>query len=85
MQKFFYFRHCIGTGTYDCSLSESSNINRMSEAMKLYQSVCRNVWFENVPIITIFNKIDLFREKLTYSEVSQSWSEFKRRKTMIKC
>ena len=37
----------VAIGTYDTCLDENRTVNKMSEALKLFSSVCNNVWFRH--------------------------------------
>ncbi|KAJ7457733.1 G protein alpha subunit CIG1, partial [Mycena latifolia] len=42
-------------------------VNRMQEALTLFDSICNSRWFVKMSIILFLNKIDLFAEKLPRS------------------
>ncbi|KAF2232347.1 G-alpha-domain-containing protein [Viridothelium virens] len=54
---------------YDQQLSEDSSVNRLSEALTLFESVTRSVWFANSAIVLFFTKVDIFLEKVTSGEI----------------
>jgi len=49
---------------YDQVLFEDENINRMTEALTLFDEVCNLTWFQHTSILLFLNKRDLFQEKL---------------------
>ena len=48
-------------------LYEDESVNRMQEALTLFDSICNSRWFVKTSIILFLNKIDLFAEKLPRS------------------
>eukprot|EP00979_Chaetoceros_neogracilis_P011146 scaffold2707_cov273-Chaetoceros_neogracile.AAC.8 len=57
---------------YDQTLAEAKRHNRMMEALNLFESVVKNVHFENTPIMLFLNKKDIFAEKIMYSNITDS-------------
>eukprot|EP01119_Soliformovum_irregulare_P006302 TRINITY_DN1813_c0_g1_i3.p1 TRINITY_DN1813_c0_g1~~TRINITY_DN1813_c0_g1_i3.p1 ORF type:complete len:282 (+),score=59.36 TRINITY_DN1813_c0_g1_i3:412-1257(+) len=55
---------CAALSEYDQMLYEDSNVNRMSEALRLFKDITSVPWFQNTPIILFLNKKDLFEEKI---------------------
>jgi guanine nucleotide-binding protein subunit alpha len=49
---------------YDQKLVEDDSVNRMQEALTLFESICSSRWFTRTSIILFLNKIDLFAEKI---------------------
>lgn len=54
----------------------SESINRMQEALVLFDSICNSRWFVRTSIILFLNKIDLFREKITRSPISNFFPDY---------
>jgi guanine nucleotide-binding protein subunit alpha len=50
--------------------------NQMHEAMMLFESLANGEWFKRKPIILFLNKIDLFKEKLAISPVSNHFPDY---------
>ncbi|KAL3209092.1 hypothetical protein MRX96_038382 [Rhipicephalus microplus] len=42
--------------------------NRLHESLKLFSSICNNMFFTDTSMILFLNKLDLFREKILYSD-----------------
>ena len=61
---------CAALSGYDLVLEEDTNVNRMVESMKLFESICNNKWFVKTSIILFLNKKDLFKEKIEKSPLS---------------
>ena len=49
---------------YDQVLVEDDTMNRVQEALTLFDSICNSKWFTSTSMILFLNKIDLFRDKL---------------------
>jgi ATP/ADP translocase len=54
---FLFFRSNV-------QLFEDANVNRMEEALNLFQEVANSKWFVTTSIILFLNKRDLFEEKV---------------------
>mmetsp|Transcript_16192 Transcript_16192/g.28725 ORF Transcript_16192/g.28725 Transcript_16192/m.28725 type:complete len:386 (+) Transcript_16192:185-1342(+) len=52
---------------YDQVLYEDNKVNRMDEAVILFEEICNSKWFVKTSMILFLNKRDLFREKLPNS------------------
>jgi guanine nucleotide-binding protein subunit alpha len=61
---------------YDQCLVEDVNANQMHEALMLFESLVNGEWFKDKPIILFLNKIDLFREKLPISPLSDHFPDY---------
>ncbi|WVN88233.1 uncharacterized protein L203_103434 [Cryptococcus depauperatus CBS 7841] len=68
---------CWLTDADDQKLYEDETVNRMQEAMTLFDSVANSRWFTKTSIILFLNKIDLFREKLPLSPLSNAFPDYR--------
>jgi len=59
----------VALSEYDLCLAEDQEMNRMTESMKLFDSICNNKWFTDTSIILFLNKKDLFEEKIKKSRL----------------
>ncbi|KAK4706056.1 hypothetical protein P7C70_g140, partial [Phenoliferia sp. Uapishka_3] len=66
----------VAVSEYDQQLYEDESINRMQEALVLFDSICNSRWFVRTSIILFLNKIDLFREKILHSPISNYFPDF---------
>ena len=64
---------------YDQVLIEDETVNRMTEALTLFDSICNSKWFASTSIILFLNKVDLFKEKLSKSRLSDYFPDYKGR------
>ncbi|XP_068448464.1 guanine nucleotide binding protein (G protein) alpha v1 isoform X2 [Clinocottus analis] len=57
----------VALSGYDMTLVEDPSVNRLQESMKLFSTICNNVFFRNTSMILFMNKIDLFQDKILHS------------------
>ncbi|XP_065187963.1 guanine nucleotide-binding protein G(i) subunit alpha-like [Sycon ciliatum] len=67
---------CASLSAYDLVLAEDETVNRMTESMKLFDSICNNKWFVDTSIILFLNKKDIFQQKITVSPLSFCFPEY---------
>ncbi|KAI9491619.1 guanine nucleotide-binding protein subunit alpha [Zychaea mexicana] len=67
----------VAISEYDQVLIEDETVNRMQEALTLFDSICNSRWFVKTSIILFLNKIDIFKEKLPKHPLVESFSDFK--------
>jgi guanine nucleotide-binding protein subunit alpha len=61
---------------YDQVLIEDESVNRIQEALTLFDSICNSKWFVNTSMILFLNKIDLFKDKLSKSLIKDHFPEY---------
>ncbi|KAJ3204744.1 guanine nucleotide-binding protein subunit alpha [Dinochytrium kinnereticum] len=66
----------VAISEYDQVLVEDETVNRMQEALTLFDSICNSRWFVKTSIILFLNKIDLFKQKLTRSPMGKYFPDF---------
>ncbi|KAK6332513.1 guanine nucleotide-binding protein subunit alpha [Orbilia blumenaviensis] len=66
----------VAISEYDQLLFEDETVNRMQEALTLFDSICNSRWFIKTSIILFLNKIDRFREKLPVSPMKNYFPDF---------
>lgn len=62
---------------YDQALYEDARVNRMQEALTLFDSICNSRWFAHSSLLLFMNKSDLFRAKLPRSPLQDYFVEYK--------
>lgn len=67
----------VAISEYDQKLYEDETVNRMQEALTLFDSICNSRWFVRTSIILFLNKIDIFRQKLQTSPLKDYFSDYK--------
>jgi len=66
----------VSLSEYDQMLYEDESVNRMQEALTLFDSICNSRWFVKTSIILFLNKIDLFAEKLPKSPLGDYFPDY---------
>ncbi|KAK3685400.1 guanine nucleotide binding protein, alpha subunit [Podospora appendiculata] len=61
----------VAISGYDQCLVEDKDGNQMNEALMLWESIANSHWFTNSALILFLNKMDLFREKLVKSPITE--------------
>ncbi|KAJ9481937.1 hypothetical protein VN97_g11518 [Penicillium thymicola] len=67
----------VALSSYDQCLVEDQHANQMHEAMMLFDSLANGNWFQRKPIILFWNKMDLFKEKVAISPISECFPDFR--------
>ena len=66
----------VAISEYDQKLVEDEAVNRMQEALTLFDSICNSRWFVKTSIILFLNKIDRFKEKVIASPIEKFFPEY---------
>ncbi|KAI5476777.1 Guanine nucleotide-binding protein subunit alpha [Pseudohyphozyma bogoriensis] len=66
----------VAISEYDQKLYEDQDQSRLLEAITVFSSVSNSRWFSRSTLILFLNKIDLFREKLPKSSLSECFPAF---------
>ncbi|KAJ1642417.1 guanine nucleotide-binding protein subunit alpha [Coemansia erecta] len=66
----------VAISEYDQVLIEDDTVNRMQEALTLFDSICNSRWFVKTSVILFLNKMDIFREKLPHSPMKKYFPDF---------
>lgn len=66
----------VAISEYDQLLFEDETVNRMQEALTLFDSICNSRWFVKTSIILFLNKIDRFKEKLPISPMRKYFDDY---------
>lgn len=66
----------ISIAEYDQMLEEDNTVSRMTESISLFETIINNDYFKLKPIITFFNKKDLFEEKIRRKGIKQSFPAY---------
>jgi len=61
---------------YDQMLVEDETMNRMTETLSLFDSICNSKWFVETSLILFLNKVDLFKIKILKSPISKYFPEY---------
>jgi len=69
--------YVVSMSDFDESLWEDITINRMKEALETFDSTVNQEWFQETPIIVVFNKEDLVRKKIQIADtLKKSFPEY---------
>jgi guanine nucleotide-binding protein subunit alpha len=66
----------VALSEYDQMLYEDESVNRMQEALTLFDSICNSRWFIKTSIILFLNKIDLFADKIRHSPLGDFFTDY---------
>eukprot|EP00761_Pharyngomonas_kirbyi_P000975 gb/GECH01000976.1/.p1 GENE.gb/GECH01000976.1/~~gb/GECH01000976.1/.p1 ORF type:complete len:471 (+),score=105.61 gb/GECH01000976.1/:1-1413(+) len=55
---------------------EDNETNRMMESLDLFEEICNSYFVDNCQIFLVFNKSDLFREKLEHFKIIDYFNDF---------
>jgi len=61
---------------YDQVLYEDENVNRLEEALNLFENICNSRWFSLTSIILFLNKKDIFAEKIKSIPLSKAFPDY---------
>ena len=75
----------VAISEYDQLLMEDESVNRMDEALTLFDSICNSRWFEKTSILLFLNKTDLFRQKLKTTPLNQYFKDYQGNSGPILC
>nr|QUF61610.1 guanine nucleotide-binding protein subunit alpha-1 [Ustilago esculenta] len=67
---------CVAQSGYDSCLVEDKDSNQMQEALMLFDSICNSKWFTRTSMIFFLNKVDVFRQKITYSSIKHYFPDY---------
>ncbi|KAG8889896.1 guanine nucleotide-binding protein subunit alpha, partial [Tulasnella sp. 403] len=66
----------VSLSEYDQVLYEDETVNRMAEALTLFEAVVNSRWFTKTSIILFLNKIDILRRKLGQSPIKPLFPDY---------
>ena len=66
----------LAVSEYDQMLFEDERVNRMQEAIMLFDTLLNSKWFYNTPFILFLNKVDLFEDKVKRSPIRQHFPDY---------
>ncbi|KAJ5076952.1 guanine nucleotide-binding protein g(o) subunit alpha [Anaeramoeba ignava] len=68
---------CSSLSEYDQNLFEDENQKRIPESLMLFEEVCNSRWFVDTSVILFLNKVDIFRDKISKTDLSVCFPEYK--------
>jgi len=66
----------VDINAYDRVLYEDEKVNRLEEALNLFENICNSRWFRDTSIILFLNKSDLFKEKIKRVPLTVTFSDY---------
>ena len=66
----------LAVSEYDQMLFEDERVNRIYEAIMLFDSLVNSKWFANTPFILFLNKVDLLKDKVRKSPVRKYFPDY---------
>lgn len=66
----------VAASSYDQTLIEDESVNRMHEALTLFDNICNGQWFVKTSMIVFLNKIDILKQKLGKSMIENYFSDY---------
>jgi len=65
------------TSDFNKLLYEDDETNRMIENLNLFRETVNNRWFKNKPFVVLYNKMDVFKEKIESGQsISEAFPEY---------
>ncbi len=66
----------VAMNSYDMRLYEDENVNRMHEAIQLFDEICNSKWFRATALVLFLNKSDLFKEKIEKVDLKVCFADY---------
>lgn len=66
----------VAISEYDQVCYEDEETNRITEALNLFDEMCNSKFFENIPMVVLFNKNDLFEEKIKNVDLGKWYEDY---------
>jgi len=66
----------VDISAYDRVLYEDEKVNRLEEALNLFENICNSRWFRDTSIILFLNKSDLFKDKIKKVPLTVTFSDY---------
>ncbi|KAJ3450924.1 guanine nucleotide-binding protein g(o) subunit alpha [Anaeramoeba flamelloides] len=75
----------IAISEYNLSLYEEQTVNRMHESLSVFQKTVKNGFLKKKNIVLLFNKVDLFKEKIKKIPLTVCFPEYDDKQNFEKC
>ena len=66
----------VAASAYDQTLIEDESVNRMIEALTLFENICSGQWFIKTSMILFLNKTDILKNKLPNSPLAEFFPDY---------
>jgi len=67
---------CVAINEYDLPAEDGQCTYRLQEALKLFTDISNSPWFTSTPVVLLFNKEDLFKEKIEKVDLKLCFPEY---------
>jgi GTPase SAR1 family protein len=67
----------VNLGEFDMALSEDYRVNRLTEALDLFEEISTSEYFSETDFFMFFNKDDMFREKVKSKRFLEHFKDYK--------
>eukprot|EP01102_Stenamoeba_stenopodia_P010672 TRINITY_DN3241_c0_g1_i1.p1 TRINITY_DN3241_c0_g1~~TRINITY_DN3241_c0_g1_i1.p1 ORF type:complete len:330 (+),score=68.67 TRINITY_DN3241_c0_g1_i1:206-1195(+) len=68
--------YCVDLSEYDRVLCEDNYTNRLKESLLIFGGVCNCRWLQKTTIVLLFNKTDLFQQKLLKTDLRMCFPDY---------
>jgi len=68
--------YCVALDEYDMKLIEDDQVNRMEEALRVFEEMINRDFFEKTHVILFLNKDDLFKKKIKKVDINPFFKEY---------
>ncbi|KAL2916671.1 hypothetical protein HK105_203785 [Polyrhizophydium stewartii] len=66
----------VSLSSFDQSLAEEATINRMHDALDLFDQICNHALLKHIPITLMLNKRDLFEKKFPTAQLGKVFPDY---------
>ena len=66
----------VDSSGYNLTLFEDERVNRLLEALTLFEEICNCKYFDNTPLIVFLNKSDLLKKKIQRVDIKEYFSDY---------
>mmetsp|Transcript_41502 Transcript_41502/g.104673 ORF Transcript_41502/g.104673 Transcript_41502/m.104673 type:complete len:371 (-) Transcript_41502:421-1533(-) len=67
---------CVALSGYNQQLYEDEQVNRMHEALELFDEVANSRWFQRSSIVLFLNKSDIFRKRIRVQSLKCCFADY---------
>ena len=64
------------SSAYNLTLFEDDRVNRLLEALTLFEEICNCKYFHATPLILFLNKSDLLKEKIKKVDIAEYFDDY---------
>lgn len=68
---------CVALNDFDKKCYEDDKTNRLHESLNIWTNCIKERWFNHIPKLLLFTKLDLFKEKIQYINLNVCFPDYK--------